>query len=93
MRVNPVSFSVYSNNLKNMTAKKIETPKTDEAPAFKGGLKLPDYIAGGVCGSVMGFIIGSAIFPPLGVIAGVISGSIIAEENKNSRPSNPNDND
>ena len=95
MRINPISVSTYPNvNKKTFVIKNKNQDNTTFAEqSFRGGLKLPDYIAGGICGTAFGIVVGTAIFPPLGILAGALAGKVIAEENMNSRPSDPNDKD
>ena len=93
MRVNPITVSAYPKHVKRNI---IIKPDGDDvvnidAPTFKGGLKLPDYIAGGVCGTALGVVVSAALCPPLGILAGIFGAKAVAEANRDSRPSKPDD--
>lgn len=91
MRVSPISVSIYPKNVKRNI---IIKPDGDDVvnidtPAFKSGLKLPDYIAGGICGTALGIVVSTAICPPIGILAGIFGAKAVAEANRDSRPSKP----
>lgn len=95
MRVSSICTSMYPKNKKLSSVKKANSQETrnNSEVSFKGGLKLPDYIAGGVCGTAFGVVVGSALFPPLGILAGIVAGKAVAEANRDSRPYDPNEKD
>ncbi len=96
MRVSSISvassqrMSLYKQNSYLKPPLKQEGPKSQDV-AFKGGLKLGDYIAGGICGTVFGIVATAALGPIAGIAAGLFVGKAAADANNETRKYDPND--
>lgn len=90
MRVSSVSVAyMQQQNLANR--KNARVPKYSEIPASQseiafGRLKFGDYIAGGICGTVMTIVATAALGPFAGGLIGAFTAKATAEANNESRP-------
>lgn len=91
MRVHSVNVAYAQQQ--NLTKRKaVSVPRNSEVPETRseisfGNMKACDYIAGGICGTVMAIVATAALGPIAGGIIGAYAAKTTAEANYESRPS------